>query len=57
VHLAVDKATGAHVALKIYHRSKLSVLNQYQVKREVRIHGCLDHPNVLRLVRCFLRDG
>jgi hypothetical protein len=51
VHLALDKATGIQVALKVYHRVKLSQLNQYQVKREIRIHSCLDHPNVLRLVR------
>jgi hypothetical protein len=38
------------VALKAYHRVKLSQLNHYQVRREIRIHGGLDHPNVLRLV-------
>jgi len=55
VHLAVDKATGIQVALKVYHRVKLSQLNQYQVKREIRIHSCLDHPNVLKLVSCLGR--
>lgn len=57
VHLALDKATGIQVALKMYHRSKLSQLNQYQVKREIRIHSCLDHPNILRLVRARARPG
>ncbi|KAI8471070.1 MAG: kinase-like domain-containing protein [Monoraphidium minutum] len=53
VHLAVCKTTGIQVAVKIYHRVKLSQLNQYQVKREVRIHSCLDHPNVLKLYAAF----
>ncbi|GBF96529.1 aurora protein [Raphidocelis subcapitata] len=53
VHLALDKASGIQVALKVYHRVKLSQLNQYQVKREVRIHACLDHPNVLKLFAAF----
>jgi Protein kinase domain len=51
VHLAVCKATGTQVAIKVYHRCKLSLLNNYQVQREIRIHSCLDHKNVLQLVR------
>jgi serine/threonine protein kinase len=51
VHLAICKATGAQVAIKVYHRCKLSQLNNYQVHREIRIHSCLDHKNVLQLVR------
>jgi serine/threonine protein kinase len=50
VHLAIDKATGTQVAIKVYHRCKLSQLNNYQVQREIRIHSCLDHKNVLQLV-------
>ncbi|KAI8468632.1 MAG: kinase-like domain-containing protein [Monoraphidium minutum] len=61
VHLAVCKATGIQVAVKVYHRCKLSQLNHYQlsqlnpyqVKREIRIHSELDHPNVLRLYAAF----
>jgi len=52
VHLAICKASGIQVAVKVYHRSKLSRLNHYQVRREIRIHADLDHPNILRLVRC-----
>jgi hypothetical protein len=51
VHLAIDKATGIQVAVKVYHRVKLSQLNHYQVQREIKIHAGLDHPNILRLVR------
>jgi serine/threonine protein kinase len=51
VHLAICKATGTQVAIKVYHRCKLSQLNNYQVHREIRIHSCLDHKNVLQLVR------
>jgi serine/threonine protein kinase len=50
VHLAIDKATGTQLAIKVYHRCKLSQLNNYQVQREIRIHSCLDHKNVLQLV-------
>lgn len=50
VHLAICKATGTQVAIKVYHRCKLSQLNNYQVHREIRIHSCLDHKNVLQLV-------
>jgi hypothetical protein len=58
VHLAICKATGTQVAIKVYHRCKLSQLNNYQVHREIRIHSCLDHKNVLQLVRvCSSRRG
>lgn len=50
VHLAICKATGTQVAIKVYHRCKLSQLNNYQVQREIRIHSCLDHKHVLQLV-------
>ncbi len=50
VHLAICKATDIQVAIKVYHRCKLSQLNNYQVQREIRIHSCLDHRNVLQLV-------
>ncbi|KAF8065557.1 hypothetical protein HT031_003158 [Scenedesmus sp. PABB004] len=53
VHLAICKATGTQVAIKVYHRCKLSQLNNYQVQREIRIHSCLDHKNVLALFAAF----
>eukprot|EP00775_Hariotina_reticulata_P012406 gene12406-12541_t len=53
VHLAVCKASGVQVAIKVYHRCKLSQLNNYQVHREIRIHSCLDHKNVLQLYAAF----
>jgi hypothetical protein len=39
------------VALKMYHRVKLSALNHYQVQREIRIHAALSHTAILELVR------
>lgn len=57
VHLAICKATGLQVAIKVYHRCKLSQLNNYQVQREIRIHSCLDHKNVLQLVSGATRRG
>lgn len=50
VHLAICKATGIQVAIKVYHRCKLSQLNNYQVQREIRIHSCLAHPYIVQLV-------
>lgn len=57
VHLAICKATGTQVAIKVYHRCKLSQLNNYQVHREIRIHSCLDHKNVLQLVSAGTQAG
>jgi hypothetical protein len=34
----------------MYHRSKLSELNHFQVQREIRIHAGLDHRNIIPLV-------
>jgi aurora kinase len=50
VHLAICKTTGIQVAIKVYHRCKLSQLNNYQVQREIRIHGALSHAYILELV-------
>lgn len=35
VYLAIDRATGLQVAVKSYHRHKLSALNHYQVRRGI----------------------
>ncbi len=41
------------VALKLYRKRKLSLLNRYQVEREIRIHIQLEHENVIRLYVAF----
>lgn len=51
VYLATCRTTGNQVAVKLYHKSKLSELNHFQVSREVRIHGNLDHKHIVQLVR------
>lgn len=50
VYLATCRTTGNQVAVKLYHKSKLSELNHFQVSREVRIHGVLDHKHIVQLV-------
>jgi serine/threonine protein kinase len=45
--------TGAKVALKVYHRSRLTALGERQVMREVGIHRGLSHKNVARLLAAF----
>lgn len=50
VYLASDKTTGNQVALKQYHKNKLSELNMFQVAREIKIHSILNHENILQLV-------
>lgn len=39
------------VAVKLYHKSKLSELNYFQIGREIRIHSQLDHKYIVQLVR------
>ena len=45
------RTTGNQVAVKLYHKNKLSELNFFQVSREIRIHSSLDHKNIIQLVR------
>jgi hypothetical protein len=48
--MAVDRVSGCVVALKQYAKCKLSVLNDFQVRREVALHKSLRHPNIIALV-------
>ena len=50
VYLATCRTTGNQAAVKLYHKSKLSELNFFQVGREINIHGSLNHKNILQLV-------
>lgn len=53
VYQAVSRNTGFGVALKLYFKRKMTLLNVHQVHREVRIHICLDHPNIVDLWGAF----
>ncbi len=50
VYLASCRSSGNQVAVKLYHKNKLSELNYFQVSREIQIHGNLDHKNIVQLV-------
>eukprot|EP01023_Acetabularia_acetabulum_P044574 TRINITY_DN447_c0_g1_i4.p1 TRINITY_DN447_c0_g1~~TRINITY_DN447_c0_g1_i4.p1 ORF type:complete len:603 (-),score=79.52 TRINITY_DN447_c0_g1_i4:487-2295(-) len=51
---AQDRISGMHVAIKSYDVSQLSLIEQTQVAREVRLHSNLTHPNVIRLFAAWL---
>ncbi|EFJ51649.1 aurora like protein kinase [Volvox carteri f. nagariensis] len=53
LYMATDKISGVQVALKLYRKRKLSVLNRYQVEREVRLHINLHHENIIHLFAAF----
>lgn len=53
VYLATCRHTGNQVAIKMYHKTKLSELNHYQVQREVRIHCNLEHQHIVQLWAAF----
>eukprot|EP00798_Chlamydomonas_sp_ICE-L_P005086 gene5086-34884_t len=53
LYSATCKKSGMHIALKLYRKKKLSVLNRYQVEREIRIHISLDHENCIKLYAAF----
>ena len=49
--MATCKVSGNQVAIKLYHKNKLSELNIFQVSREIQIHTRLNHKNIIQLVR------
>ncbi|KAG2429645.1 hypothetical protein HXX76_010873 [Chlamydomonas incerta] len=53
LYMATDRISGIQVALKLYRKRKLSVLNRYQVEREVRLHINLHHENIIHLFAAF----
>lgn len=53
VYHARCQRSGQQVAIKQYHKGKLSPLNQFQVRREGGIHARLQHPAILPLFAVF----
>ncbi len=48
------RSCSTQIALKLYHKNKLSELNHFQVAREITIHSTLDHKNIIQLVSMLL---
>jgi serine/threonine protein kinase len=44
------------VAVKMYHKDRMSGMNVRQVAREIEIHASLLHPHIIRLYAAF-EDG
>ncbi len=55
VYYAVCKLSGTPVALKAYHKVRLTELNLFQIQREITIHSSVDHRNIIQLVRVQYR--
>ncbi|GIL46559.1 hypothetical protein Vafri_3538 [Volvox africanus] len=53
VYLGTCRTTGNQVAVKLYHKNKLSELNHFQVAREITIHSGLDHKHIIQLWAAF----
>lgn len=53
VYYGTCRATSNQVAIKLYHKTKLSELNLFQVSREVKIHAELDHKHIIQLWAAF----
>mmetsp|Transcript_6849 Transcript_6849/g.12090 ORF Transcript_6849/g.12090 Transcript_6849/m.12090 type:complete len:384 (+) Transcript_6849:355-1506(+) len=55
VHLAKEKQSGKHVALKIMWKSDLEKENLvHQIRREIEIHSRIRHKNIVRLYSYFM---
>lgn len=52
VYHAFCRKSAIPVALKIYKKRKLGILNMRQVEREIQIHIQIQHANVVDLVGC-----
>ncbi|KAK9823576.1 hypothetical protein WJX72_003959 [[Myrmecia] bisecta] len=50
---AVCCRSGMEVAVKMYHKDRMSALNHRQVAREVAIHGRLEHESCVSLYAAF----
>eukprot|EP00873_Tetraselmis_striata_P029525 jgi/Tetstr1/449789/TSEL_036853.t1 len=53
---AYDRVSGIIVALKIYHKSRLSELNRAQVEREISIHLDLQHMHIIQMYAAWEDD-
>ncbi|KAG1664281.1 hypothetical protein FOA52_009784 [Chlamydomonas sp. UWO 241] len=49
VYRAIDKRSATTVALKVYHRQKLTEIECVQVSREIHVHNCLSHQGIIQL--------
>ena len=49
LYVATCRLSGVSVALKAYAKRRLSNLNWYQVEREIRLHGSLEHENIIQV--------
>mmetsp|Transcript_17092 Transcript_17092/g.42820 ORF Transcript_17092/g.42820 Transcript_17092/m.42820 type:complete len:588 (-) Transcript_17092:1419-3182(-) len=49
VYHAVDKRSGITVALKLYKRHKLTVIERHQVAREIKLHVGLAHDAIIAM--------
>eukprot|EP00873_Tetraselmis_striata_P037193 jgi/Tetstr1/457457/TSEL_044041.t1 len=56
VFKATCNVSGMSVAVKVYKKAALHPLNHFQIRREMRIHSRLQHPNVIDLYGCFEDD-
>ena len=56
VYVAFDKISSLIVVLKLYRKSKLSVLNRFQVEREILLHTELSHEHIIDMVSCLQAD-
>eukprot|EP00879_Flechtneria_rotunda_P021089 GHRR01022217.1.p1 GENE.GHRR01022217.1~~GHRR01022217.1.p1 ORF type:complete len:645 (+),score=207.23 GHRR01022217.1:1136-3070(+) len=57
IYKAYDRLSNTSVVLKLYHLSKLNSISSHQVAREVRLHMCLDHQNIISLHAAFQENG
>ena len=53
MRLAVHRASEKEVALKVYHKDKLSAMQLEAARNEERVMKSLDHPNVLKVNDMF----
>lgn len=49
VYHAVDKRSGITVALKLYKRYKLTLIERHQVAREIKLHSGLVHDSIIAM--------
>lgn len=50
VYRALDTISKKIVVLKLYRKSKLTVLNRFQVEREIEFHSSFNHDHIIDLV-------
>lgn len=53
VYRATCLLSGNVVAVKVYHKARLSLMNEMQIQREVKIHATVQHENIVKLYAAF----